>query len=75
VTPERWLEVERLYHAALAREVGARTKLRRDVAIKILPGAFIADPEREARMLAVLNHPNIAAIYGIEEGSAVDERR
>jgi serine/threonine protein kinase len=46
------------------------TKLRRDVAIKILPSAFIADPERrarlerEARMLASLNHPHICAIYG-----------
>src|SRR5688572_9272148 len=49
------------------------TKLGRDVAIKILPHAFTDDPEylarfdREARVLAALNHPNIAAIYGIEE--------
>ena len=49
------------------------TKLGRDVAIKILPDAFVADPERvarferEARLLAALNHPNIAAIYGLEE--------
>ena len=48
------------------------TKLERDVAIKILPGAFINDPERlrrferEARMLAALNHPHIEAIYGVE---------
>ena len=47
-------------------------KLGRDVAIKILPPAFTSDPdrlarfEREARMLAALNHPNICAIYGIE---------
>ena len=47
------------------------TTLGRDVAIKILPRHFTADPERlarferEARMLAALNHPNIAAIYGI----------
>jgi len=48
------------------------TKLRRDVAIKILPEAFALDPERvarfqrEAELLASLNHPNIAAIYGVE---------
>jgi eukaryotic-like serine/threonine-protein kinase len=48
-------------------------KLGRDVAIKILPSAFRSDPdrlarfEREARSLAALNHPNIGAIYGIEE--------
>ena len=49
------------------------TRLGRDVAIKILPRAFAPDPERlarferEARVLASLNHPNIAAIYGVEE--------
>jgi len=49
------------------------TRLDRDVAIKILPAAFSADPdrlarfEREAKTLAALNHPNIAQIYGIEE--------
>lgn len=48
-------------------------KLNRDVAIKILPEAFAADAERlarfnrEAQALAALNHPNITAIYGIEE--------
>lgn len=48
------------------------TRLDRDVAIKILPELFAADPERiarferEARVLASLNHPNIAAIYGLE---------
>ena len=49
------------------------TKLGRSVAIKLLPEAFAYDAERvarferEARLLASLNHPNIAAIYGIEE--------
>ena len=48
------------------------TKLQREVAIKILPRALTNDPERvrrferEARMLAALNHPHIAAIYGVE---------
>src|SRR3954471_14873741 len=55
------------------------TKLDRDVAIKVLPAAFgldidrVARFEREARTLASLNHPNIAAIYGIEAGSLVME--
>jgi len=46
-------------------------RLGRDVAVKVLPTAFTCDPdrlarfEREARMLAVLNHPHIAAIYGL----------
>jgi Tol biopolymer transport system component len=49
------------------------TKLRREVAIKILPDAFTADPDRiarfqrEAELLAALNHPNVASVYGIEE--------
>jgi eukaryotic-like serine/threonine-protein kinase len=53
------------------------TKLGRDVAIKILPAAFAADPdrlarfEREARVLASLNHPHIAQIYGVEESGGV----
>jgi hypothetical protein len=48
-------------------------KLVRDVAVKTLPAEFAGDLERlarfqrEARMLAALNHPNIAAIYGLEE--------
>ncbi len=51
------------------------TRLDRDVAIKTLPDLFAADGdrvarfEREAKTLAALNHPNIAAIYGIEQGS------
>jgi serine/threonine protein kinase len=49
------------------------TKLNRQVALKIFPDAFAADPERlarftrEAQILASLNHPKIAAIHGIEE--------
>jgi len=49
------------------------TKLDRDVALKILPEAFLTDPDRlarfqrEAKVLASLNHPNIAAIYGLED--------
>ena len=49
------------------------TKLNRDVALKVLPEAFVSDPERlarfqrEAEVLASLNHPNIAHIYGLED--------
>jgi serine/threonine protein kinase/Tol biopolymer transport system component len=52
------------------------TRLKRDVALKLLPESFAADPDRlarfqrEAEVLASLNHPNIAAIYGLEEGPA-----
>ncbi len=55
------------------------TKLKRDVAIKVLPEAFARDAERmarfqrEAEVLASLNHPNIAAIYGLEERALVME--
>ena len=49
------------------------SRLRRDVAIKVLPARFTADADRlarfesEARMLAALNHPHIGAIYGFED--------
>ncbi len=52
------------------------TKLKRDVAVKVLPSALAANPERlarfqrEAEVLASLNHPNIAAIYGLEEADS-----
>jgi len=52
------------------------TRLNREVAIKVLPRAFAEDPhrmarfEREAQLLASLNHPKIAAIYGLEESGA-----
>jgi len=54
------------------------TKLGRDVAIKILPEAFAHDPERlsrfqrEAKMLASLNHPNIATIHGLEQSNGTN---
>jgi Tol biopolymer transport system component/predicted Ser/Thr protein kinase len=55
------------------------SKLGRDVAIKVLPPSVAADSEylarfrREAHVLAALNHPNIAAIYAVEEGAIVME--
>jgi serine/threonine-protein kinase len=68
------------------------TKLNRDVALKVLPDGFELDSDpmarftREAHMLAALNHPNIAAIYGLEDsqdrhalilelGRRIDHRR
>jgi len=53
------------------------SKLNREVAIKVLPESFASDPERlarftrEAKVLALLNHPNIAQIYGVEESNNV----
>ncbi len=53
------------------------TKLGREVALKVLPEGFAADPERmgrferEAKVLASLNHPNIAAIHGFDESGDV----
>ncbi|OLE96724.1 MAG: hypothetical protein AUG75_16880, partial [Cyanobacteria bacterium 13_1_20CM_4_61_6] len=77
------LEGQRLGPYQLASRIGAGGmgdvyrardgKLGRDVAIKVLPALFTADPERlarferEARMLAALNHPHIGAIYGLED--------
>ena len=58
---------------------GRDRTLGRDVAIKVLPKEFSDDPdrrtrfEREAKLLASLNHPNIAAIYGFESGALVME--
>jgi serine/threonine protein kinase/Tol biopolymer transport system component len=55
------------------------TKLKREVALKVLPDSFAGDPERmarfqrEAEVLAALNHPNIAQIYGLEERALVME--
>ncbi len=53
------------------------TSLKREVAIKVLPDRFTQDPqrlarfEREAQLLASLNHPNIAAIHELEEADGV----
>jgi len=58
---------------------GTDTKLNRDVAIKVLPDSFANDPDRlgrftrEAQVLAALNHPNIAQIYGVEDRALVME--
>jgi serine/threonine protein kinase/Tol biopolymer transport system component len=53
------------------------TRLKRDVAVKVLPAHLAADPDRlarfkrEAQLLASLNHPHIAAIYGVEDSGAL----
>jgi serine/threonine-protein kinase len=53
------------------------TRLKREVAIKVLPDGFAQDPDRlvrfqrEAELLATLNHPNIAAVYGLEKADGV----
>src|SRR5215472_16809779 len=55
------------------------TRLKRDVALKVLPEVYARDPDRmarfqrEAEVLASLNHPNIAHIYGVEERALVME--
>jgi len=55
------------------------TRLKREVALKVLPVAFASDPERlarfkrEAEVLAAINHPNIAHIYGLEQRAIVME--
>src|ERR1051326_8140698 len=55
------------------------TKLKREIALKVLPDAFADEPgrmarlQREAEVLASLNHPNIAAIYGVEDRALVME--
>ena len=78
LSPGTWLgpyEITELLGAGgMGQVYRARdTKLERDVAIKILPPHWLDDPSRrqrftrEARTLASLNHPNIAAIYGLEE--------
>src|SRR5438045_4392752 len=57
------------------------TNLHRSVAIKVLPAAVIGTParlarfEREARVLAALNHPNIATVYGIDDSAGAGRSR
>ncbi|MDH3198619.1 MAG: serine/threonine-protein kinase [Candidatus Krumholzibacteria bacterium] len=76
---------KRIAHYEIAERIGAGgmgevfrardTTLGRDVALKVLPQAFAADPERlgrfkrEAKLLASLNHPNIATLHGLEESA------
>jgi serine/threonine-protein kinase len=78
----------RLGHYQVAGKVGeggmgqvfraTDTKLARDVALKLLPEAFASDPERlarferEAKVLASLNHPSIAHLYGFESSTGDD---
>ena len=78
---------DRLGHYEVTGELGAGgmgvvlrardTTLDRDVALKVLPEAFTSDPdrlarfEREAKVLASLNHPNIGSIYGLEEADGI----
>jgi TolB-like protein/tetratricopeptide (TPR) repeat protein len=70
-----WYEIQAPLGAGGMGEVyrACDTRLSRDVAIKVLPPEFADDPERlarfrrEAQTLAALNHPNIGAIYGLEE--------
>ena len=74
--------VERLGEGGMGEVYRARdTRLKRDVALKVLPESFATDPERlarfarEAEMLAALNHPNIAAIYGVEDAPSAGSGR
>ena len=70
-----WYEIlSRLGAGGMGEVFRARdTKLEREVALKLLPPDFASDParlarfEREAKLLAALNHPTVAAIYGLEE--------
>ena len=73
--------VDKLGEGGMGEVYRARDiRLQRDVALKILPSLFVTDPdrrarfEREARVLASLNHPSIAAIYGIEDAADAGER-
>ena len=75
-------EITRLLGAGGMGEVyrARDVRLQRDVALKVIPAALLQDPdrrarfEREARVLASLSHPNIAAIHGIEDVTVAGER-
>ncbi len=85
--PDRKLAGRVLNHYRIGSLIGAGgmaevyrardTRLHRDVAIKVLHQSMWVDPERlerlyrEARLLASLNHPNIASIYGLEEADGI----
>ena len=82
LTPGRRLGVYEIQHLLGVGGMGEvyrsrDTKLNRDVALKILPDKLVHDPDRvarfhrEAQVLASLNHPNIAAIYGFEEADGL----
>ena len=84
VTPEEYIAHYRVTAKIGEGGMGAvyratDTKLHRDVAIKVIPDYCAADPDRmarfarEAQVLASLNHPNIAAIHGVEERALVLE--
>jgi serine/threonine-protein kinase len=55
-------------------------KLKRQVAVKVLPASLATDPDRlarfqrEAEVLAALNHPNIAAVFGLEDSADMNSR-
>src|SRR5437868_11646759 len=74
-----WYDILSLVGAGGMGEVyrARDTKLGREVAIKVLPASVACDPDRlarfarEARLLASLNHPHIAQIYGVEESEGV----
>src|SRR5215813_3316185 len=72
--------LERIGAGGMGEVYRARdTRLKRDVALKVLPDAFAHDGEkmgrfrREAELLASLNHPNIATIFGLEENALAME--
>jgi eukaryotic-like serine/threonine-protein kinase len=75
-----YLILDKLGEGGMGEVYRARdTRLNRDVALKVLPELFARDPgrlarfTREAQLLASLNHPNIGAIYGIEQNALVME--